>query len=128
VLPLRFGAALSGEDAVAGGLLEAHYDQFADALDDLDGRAQYVVKGRYVQDAIMEEVLAENTQAARLAESVRGKDAHATRTPGSISARSSTRRSRPSANGIRVQAQDSQARNGPELGAVPYVLGCSCVP
>jgi hypothetical protein len=79
VLPLRFGAVLASEDAVTGELLEPHHDEFADALDELDGRAQYVIKGRYAQEAILQEVLADNTQAARLAESIRGKDPDATR-------------------------------------------------
>lgn len=37
------------------------------------------IKGQYVQQAILGEVLADNTQAARLAESIRGQDAAATR-------------------------------------------------
>jgi hypothetical protein len=79
VLPLRFGAVLTSEDAVAEELLDANHDEFADALDELDGRAQFVVKGRYVEDVILGEILSENKQAARLAEKIHGKDSDATR-------------------------------------------------
>jgi hypothetical protein len=79
VLPLRFGAVLASEDAVAEDLLDANHDEFADAIDELDGRVQFVVKGRYVEDAILGEVLSENKQAARLAEKIRGQNSDATR-------------------------------------------------
>src|SRR5205807_6887660 len=79
VLPLRFGAVLNSEDAVAEELLDANHDEFADALDELDGRAQFVVKGRYVEDVILGEVLSESKRAARLAEKIRGKNSDATR-------------------------------------------------
>jgi hypothetical protein len=79
VLPLRFGAVLNSEDAVLEELLEANHDEFADALDELDGRAQFVVKGRYVQDVILDEILSQNKQAARLAEKISGKNSDATR-------------------------------------------------
>ena len=79
VLPLRFGAVLADEDAVAHELLDEHSDEFSDALRELDGRAEYVVKGRYVEQAILEEVLSQNKQAARLRDQIRGADPDATR-------------------------------------------------
>jgi Gas vesicle synthesis protein GvpL/GvpF len=79
VLPMRFGAVLASEDAVASELLDEHHDEFAAALGELDGRAEYVVKGRYVEQAVLEAVLSENPQAARLREKIRGVDADATR-------------------------------------------------
>ena len=79
VLPLRFGAVLASEDAVAEELLAANHDEFDDALSELDGRAEYVVKGRYVQEAILDEVLSKNKRAARLADKIRGKNPDATR-------------------------------------------------
>jgi hypothetical protein len=51
VLPLRFGTVLASEDAVADELLTAHHDEFAGALEELDGRAEFVVRGRYVGQA-----------------------------------------------------------------------------
>jgi hypothetical protein len=79
VLPMRFGAVLASEDAVAKDLLAAHHAEFAAALRELDGRVQYVVKGRYAERAILEEILAENPRAARLQRDIGGQDADATR-------------------------------------------------
>jgi len=50
ILPLRFGTILASEDAVAKDLLAAHHDEFTDALDQLEGRTEFQVKGRYVKD------------------------------------------------------------------------------
>jgi hypothetical protein len=79
VLPMRFGAILASEDAVAHELLEEHRDELAGALEELDGLAEYVVKGRYVEQAILNEVLTENNDAARLRDQMRGADPDATR-------------------------------------------------
>jgi len=79
VLPLRFGAVLASEDAVAEELLAANHDEFATAISELDGRAEYVVKGRYIEQAVLDEVLSGNKRAARLADKIRGKNPDATR-------------------------------------------------
>jgi len=79
VLPLRFGAVLTSEDAVAEELLEANHDEFAAALRELEGRAEYVVRGRYAEQAVLDEILSENPAAARLREQIRGTDPNATR-------------------------------------------------
>jgi len=52
VLPLRFGTVLASEDAVAKDLLAARHDEFTAALDRLEGRTEFQVKGRYVTDAV----------------------------------------------------------------------------
>jgi hypothetical protein len=79
VLPMRFGAVLASEEAVAQDLLAAHHDEFTAALREVDARVQYVVKGRYAERAILEEVLSENPQAARLQQDISGRDPDATR-------------------------------------------------
>jgi hypothetical protein len=79
VLPLRFGAVVTSEDAVVSELLEPHRDEFAAVLEDLEDRAEYVVKGQYVESAILEEILSEDSEAAELREQIRGRDADATR-------------------------------------------------
>jgi hypothetical protein len=79
VLPLRFGAAMATLEAVAGELLAVHHERFAAALAELEGRAEYVVKGRYVEAAVLAEVLSENKQAARLRDRIGDKDPDATR-------------------------------------------------
>lgn len=79
VLPMRFGAVLASEDAVASELLDAHHDDFIRALGELDGRTEYVMKGRYLEDAILLEVLSENREAAQLGDEIRDADPDATR-------------------------------------------------
>jgi len=79
VLPSRFGAVLNSEDAVAEELLDANHDEFAGALAQLEGRAEYVVRGRYAEQAIMEEILSGNSKAARLRDRIHGADPDATR-------------------------------------------------
>ncbi|MEU6645331.1 GvpL/GvpF family gas vesicle protein [Saccharomonospora sp. NPDC046836] len=79
VLPLRFGAVVSDERAVAEELLAQHQDDFVAALGALEGRAEYVLKGRYEEQAILREVLAENEDAVHLREAIRDKPADATR-------------------------------------------------
>jgi hypothetical protein len=79
VLPSRFGAVLTNEEAVAEELLDANHDEFAAALRQLEGRVEYVVRGRYVEQAILEEILSKNSRAARLRDRIRGADPDATR-------------------------------------------------
>jgi hypothetical protein len=79
VLPLRFGALVASEDAVTSELLDPHYEEFQAALEDLEGHAEYVIKGRYIQDQILREVLTENPAAADLAAQVKGADPVASR-------------------------------------------------
>jgi hypothetical protein len=79
VLPLRFGTVLTSEDAVAKDLLAARHDEFTAALDQLEGRTEFLVKGRYVEDAVLGEVLSQNKQAAGLREAIQGKDPGAAR-------------------------------------------------
>ncbi|WP_327121305.1 GvpL/GvpF family gas vesicle protein [Nocardia sp. NBC_01730] len=79
VLPLRFGAVMSDTDSVEKELLEAHLDEFRAALEELEGHAQFVIKGRYVEKAILRELVDENSEAARLREEIRDKPEDATR-------------------------------------------------
>lgn len=51
VLALPFGTVLNSDEAVAEELLAAHRDEFAEALQELEGRAQFVVQGRYLEEA-----------------------------------------------------------------------------
>lgn len=80
VLPLRFGAVLTDPEAVVEELLAPYHDEFRSALAELEGAAEYVVKGRYAERAILLEVLRENREAARLREEIRGRPEAATRT------------------------------------------------
>jgi hypothetical protein len=71
VLPLRFGAVLTSAEAVVDELLAPYGDEFLAGLKELEGRAQYVVKARYVEQAVLREVLEENPEAERLREETR---------------------------------------------------------
>jgi Gas vesicle synthesis protein GvpL/GvpF/Lsr2 len=79
VLPLRFGTVLASEDAAAEELLAARHDEFATALEQLEGRAQFQVKGRYVKAAVLGEVVSQDKKAARLREASHGQDPDAAR-------------------------------------------------
>jgi hypothetical protein len=70
---------MATRDAVAGELLAVYQEALAVALKRAEGRAQYVVKGRYVEQVVLAQVLAEIPEAARLAAAIRGKDPNATR-------------------------------------------------
>lgn len=79
VLPLRFGAMLTDRTAVTEELLAPNHDEFAQALRLLEGREQYIVKGRYEENAILREVLGENEEAERLRQAIAGAPEDATR-------------------------------------------------
>lgn len=79
VLPMRFGSIVDGQDAVLEELLTIHHDDFADALRQLEGRAEYQLRGRYDEQAILTEVLAENPTAAQLREAIRDRPEELTR-------------------------------------------------
>ena len=79
VLPLRFGTVMATRDAVAGDLLAVYQEAFTAALRQAEGRAQYVVKARYAEQAVLAEVLAEIPEAARMGQQIRGQDPNATR-------------------------------------------------
>ncbi|HWC38079.1 MAG TPA: GvpL/GvpF family gas vesicle protein [Acidimicrobiales bacterium] len=79
VLPLRFGAVMTDANAVKEELLAPPHDEFVAALKELEGRAQYVVKGRYEEDAILSEVLSEVPEAQELRQQLHGQPEDATR-------------------------------------------------
>jgi len=71
VLPMRFGAVVASEDAVTEELLEPNYDGFRSALEQLDGYVEFLVKGRYQEEAILREILAAQPEAAEAAAQLR---------------------------------------------------------
>ncbi|MEV3965851.1 GvpL/GvpF family gas vesicle protein [Nocardia sp. NPDC050193] len=79
VLPLQFGGVVTDTEAVEKELLAPNHDQFRSALDDLEGRAQYVIRGRYTENTVLQEILDENADAARLRAEIRDKPEDATR-------------------------------------------------
>jgi hypothetical protein len=79
VLPLRFGAVMTDARAVAEELLRANHDEFASALSALLGRAEYIIKGRYDEKALLRDVLSESRQARALLEDIRSRTEEASR-------------------------------------------------
>jgi hypothetical protein len=71
VLPFRFGAVVTNRQAVLDELLAPYHDEFAATLRELEGRAEFVVKGRYVEEAMLREVLRTNDEAAGLRDQIR---------------------------------------------------------
>ncbi|MFC5747579.1 GvpL/GvpF family gas vesicle protein [Actinomadura rugatobispora] len=65
-VPFRFGAALAGPEAVEKELLAANADRLTQILDQLDGRLEMRVRGTYVQDAVLRELLTDDPQIADL--------------------------------------------------------------
>ena len=71
---------MTDTEAVVKELLAPHHDEFAAALEELEGHAEYIVNGRYVEKTVLREILANNREAARLRDEIRQRgDEHATR-------------------------------------------------
>lgn len=79
VLPLRFGAVMVDAKSVAEELLEAHHDEFHEALNQLEGHAEYMAKGRYVEEAVIRQVLQGEPKAAELLNRIHGRSEDLTR-------------------------------------------------
>jgi hypothetical protein len=70
VLPVRFGAVLTDTGAVTD-LLSRFEEQFRSALNELEGRAEYAVRGRYVERVLLTEVLKGSPEVQQLREQIR---------------------------------------------------------
>jgi len=77
VLPVRFGAVLSDTEAVTD-LLSRFAEEFRGALDELEGRAEYAVRARYVQRVLLTEVLNESGEVQQLRDQIRDQPEEAT--------------------------------------------------
>lgn len=74
VLPMRFGAVMTSPDAVEEELLNTHHERFAQALQELDGRVEYVVQGRFEEQAILARVIRDDPKLAKMREQLQGMD------------------------------------------------------
>jgi hypothetical protein len=72
VLPFRFGAAMSGAGEVAGELLSDNKERLLADLEQLAGRIELVVKGRYDNGSAYREVLAEEPEILEIRERIQG--------------------------------------------------------
>ncbi|MBO0727739.1 MAG: GvpL/GvpF family gas vesicle protein [Acidimicrobiaceae bacterium] len=79
VLPMRFGAVVTDIGAVKEELLGPLHEGFSAALKELEGKAEFVVKGRYREETILLEVLSEVPEARRLGSQIQDQPSNATR-------------------------------------------------
>lgn len=70
VIPLRFGAVVANLEAVTAEFLEPYTELFQRALRRIEGHVQFILRGRYVQDAVLRELFDQDAQAARLRDQV----------------------------------------------------------
>lgn len=71
VLPFRFGAVVADRDAIRSELLLPYQDQFADALENLAGSVQYLVRARYLEGPILREVMDDMPDLAHMQREIR---------------------------------------------------------
>jgi hypothetical protein len=74
VLPMRFGAVVTDDDAVAEELLAPHQDYFVRALEQLEGHLEFRLRGDYDQDVILTRILEEDPRIQQMREKVAGVD------------------------------------------------------
>lgn len=72
VLPVRFGSVVRSE-GVVDELLAPHVAELTAALTELDGQVQYTVKGRYVREAVLREIVDGDPEISELNARVRDR-------------------------------------------------------
>ncbi|MFG3546127.1 GvpL/GvpF family gas vesicle protein [Streptomyces sp. NPDC047725] len=70
VLPMRFGS-VAPDDAAVTGVLAERAEHYQERLRALDGRVEYNIKANHVEEAVLHQVMAENSEIRALAESNR---------------------------------------------------------
>jgi hypothetical protein len=71
VLPMRFGVVMPSDEVVREELLRARRNELVRLLDAFEGRVEVTLKAFYDEDVILQEIVEENPQIARLRETVR---------------------------------------------------------
>jgi hypothetical protein len=66
VMPIRFGTAMAGDEAVIAEFLSPHHDGLCAALESLTGKVQLTVKGSYEEEALLRGVVERSPAVARL--------------------------------------------------------------
>ena len=72
VVPVQFGTAMAGDDAVASEFLAPRREQLQAQVAALDGKVQLSVKGSYDEERLLRSVVEGSPAVARLREQVRG--------------------------------------------------------
>jgi hypothetical protein len=73
VLPVRFATVLGGDRAVVDHLLAPQADRLTELLRFLAGRVQLTVKGEYVEERLLQEIVSQTPAVAALRERVRAR-------------------------------------------------------
>ncbi|MGH3424765.1 MAG: GvpL/GvpF family gas vesicle protein [Nocardioidaceae bacterium] len=68
VIPVKFGSVIASRDGVVEELLAPNLERWLRVLDELRGLAQFTLRGRYSQDAVLAEVVREDPRVAELRE------------------------------------------------------------
>ena len=74
VLPMRFGAVVTDDDAVARELLAPHQDYFVRALEQLEGHLEFRLRGDYDQDAVLSRIVQADPRIQQMREKIAGVD------------------------------------------------------
>ncbi|GLZ46553.1 gas vesicle protein [Actinomycetospora sp. NBRC 106375] len=74
VLPMRFGAVVTDDDAVAEELLAPHQDYFVRALEQLKGHLEFRLRGDYDQDAVLSRIVEADPRIQQMREKIAGVD------------------------------------------------------
>jgi gas vesicle protein GvpL/GvpF len=72
VVPVQFGTAMAGEDAVRTEFLAPRADELRERLEAFEGKVQLTVKGTYDEGELLRSVVDGSPAVARLREQVRG--------------------------------------------------------
>jgi gas vesicle protein GvpL/GvpF len=76
VLPLRFGTVFENEKSLVETFLKPRQDELVALLGDLSGRVELRVTAHYREEAILAEIVRENTRVGRLREATQQAPAH----------------------------------------------------
>lgn len=76
VVPVQFGSVLNDVEALVNDFLAPEADRFQELLEQLAGRHQFNVRGRYNEHAVLAEVVAEDPEIAALRERTRDLPEH----------------------------------------------------
>jgi hypothetical protein len=71
VVPVQFGSVLRDRQEVVDELLVPNQEHFATLLEQLTGRHQFNLRGRYLEEAVLAEVVAEDREIAHLRQRTR---------------------------------------------------------
>lgn len=78
VLPARFSTVAPSADAIGKVMLPSRYDEFTQMLGQIEGRMEFGLKAFWREDAIFQEVVAENEGIRKMRDSVAGRSVEAT--------------------------------------------------